>query len=79
MNTILIKQSYTRVPQEAYRSNDNTPNKRHAHSALNQTEECPPFQEVLERAHDRVMRKDNYTLEEAYQLTMQEIKAIYGL
>ncbi len=32
---------------------------------------------IMSSAHDRVMQKSEYTLEEAYNLTMGEIKAIY--
>lgn len=33
--------------------------------------------EYMKKAHERVMQKEFYTPDEAYDLTMKEIKAIY--
>lgn len=35
------------------------------------------YDRVMKQAYDRAMQKDSYTLDEAYELIMREIKAIY--
>ena len=35
------------------------------------------YDEVMKHAQERAMQKDSYTLEEAYNLIMTEIKAVY--
>lgn len=38
-----------------------------------------PDESIIREAHKRVMQKDIYTPDEAYELTMKEIKEIYQL
>ena len=35
--------------------------------------------DVISEAHDRVMQKKEYTIEEAYEMTMKEIRTIYQM
>ena len=39
----------------------------------------PTDEEILKAAHQRVMQKEYYTLEEACDLTLKEIKSVYQM
>lgn len=41
------------------------------------TDFSPSDDEVMKGAYERVMQKDSYTPDEAYELTMREIRRVY--
>jgi len=42
-------------------------------------EPSPSSEEILKEAHQRVMQKEYYTLEEACDLTLKEITSVYQM